>query len=510
LKIASVAQMREIDRRAQTEFGLTADCLMLNAGQEIARTVIEQFGPASACVVCGKGNNAGDGFVAARELAANTVSVEVVCLTPPDQLRGPAHNAFQRMQEARIAVLGPEHLHQALHKADVVIDAVLGTGIRGPAEGTFAQAIQEMNAAKRPIVAVDVPSGLRENHPVDEDSPIVAATLTVTIGLPKWLLMTMPGLARAGKLITRHINFPSELLKDENIALNIALTEELAAWIPPRPLDANKGTFGSVGILAGSAQYAGAAIMAARAALRCGCGLAHIFTTSENNLAYKCSLPEAITHIVPSRSPHWIDSTSSDAILEASQKFQALMIGPGLGTTEDHANLVQRVVSDFKKPMVLDADALTCLSRNNGMRAVAGRTDCILTPHPGEMARLIGKSIAEVQANRVAIAQEFAREHQVLLLLKGVPTLIARPDGQVYVNAGANTALAKGGSGDVLSGAIASLIAQGIPPAKAAILAARLHLDAAEICARKHGERGVLASELADALPAAILPLLPG
>jgi NAD(P)H-hydrate epimerase len=510
MKVVRAEEMRQIDLRAQDEFGISPDELMAQAGLSVAREILNRFEPARVCIVCGKGNNAGDGFVVARELAAASVDVHVVCVTPPAQLRGTAANAYALMAAAQVPTSDADTLAARLRACEVVVDAVLGTGVRGQVTGPLAAAIRSINRVRKPVVAIDVPSGLRELEPGEKPGDIVNADLTVTIGLPKISLLTLPGWEYAGEVIVAPINFPRPLLKDPALPLNMATVPELRAWLPSRPALSNKGTYGRAGIIAGSAPYAGAAILAARGALRCGCGLAQIFTPHALNPIFKSALPEAITSIVPAESGEWLDASSADAITRDASSFKALAVGPGIGTTLAQADLVRHVIGRTRCPIILDADALTCLALQGGLELLRERRKCVLTPHPGEMARLIGRTVRDVQADRVGIAQQFAVEHAVTVLLKGAGSVVAAPDGQVHVVPGGTSALAKGGTGDVLTGMIAGFAAQGLDPLNATILSAHLHLQAGMICAEKLGERSVLASEVADAIPEALLLLEAG
>jgi NAD(P)H-hydrate epimerase len=503
MKVVTVAGMREIDRCAQEEHGISADALMAAAGAAVANRILEEVGPQRACIVCGKGNNAGDGFVIARELKANAVDVVVVSVGDPARLTGAAANAFRRMQAARIPVSPPDRLDDLIAGADVVVDALLGTGVRGEVAGDFRKAIEAINRAACEIVAVDVPSGVRELGAGETPGIAVDADITVTIGLPKVSLLTLPWSQNAGELCVEPINFPRRLLESPTEKLNFEFPDTFAGWLPDRPVDSNKGTFGRVGIVAGSPQCAGAAILAARAALRSGCGLVYIFTTAQLNHVYKIALPEAVTVIVPGTADGKLGAESLQAVIEAATGLDSLAVGPGIGTEEGQGILVRGIARKFRKPLVLDADALTCLAEDVPKLG----KHCVLTPHPGEMARLTGESVEAIQSDRAGAARRLAAQCGANVLLKGADTVIARPDEQVWINPGATSALARGGTGDVLTGMIASFAAQGVKPWQAAVLSAHLHLQAGQLCAAQHGERGVLAGEVADAIPQAMAEL---
>lgn len=479
---------------------------MAEAGRAVAREIIQRFDTCPVVVVCGRGNNAGDGFIAARTLAEFGYPVTAVLLGNPEDLRGSAARAFDSILGVGVPLSGPQELPMHLDGAHVVVDAILGIGLRGQATGPAAEAIEAVNACSAPVVAVDVPSGLREMEPGEETGPVVRADLTVTFGLPKLCLLTVPGWIFAGEVVVAPINFPTELLEDATNPLNMADTPDLRAWLPARAADANKGHFGRVGIVAGSAECAGAAILCARAALRSGAGLVTIFTPPALNPVYKVALPEATTAIVPSTSTDWLTEASADEILRRAERMDVLAVGPGMGTGPSQAGLLAEIVRGFTGPLVLDADALTLLAGADcGPGLIEGRHNVVLTPHPGEMSRLTGLTTAQVQHDRIGVARAFAMKHGVTLLLKGAATLVVRPDGGVFVNPGATSALAKAGTGDVLTGLVAALIAQGAEPWQAAVTSAQVHLSAGLSIAGRIGERGLLATDLADELPATLL-----
>lgn len=504
IKVATTATAREIDRRAQEEFHIPGDDLMSEAGRAVAREIIERFEAGPVVVVCGKGNNGGDGIMAARTLTEFGYPVTLVMTHHSGGLQGSAARAFEGLQGVGVPVADFEDLETLLEGAHIVIDGVLGIGSRGPAEGAAARAIEAINQCTATVVAIDVPSGVRELAPGEAPGPIVQADLTVTMGLPKLALLTTAGWLHAGEIVVAPINFPVELLTDPSIDLNFVDMPDLVGFLPPRAADSHKGTFGHVGIVAGSAEAAGAAILCARAALRSGAGLVTIFTPRSLNAIYKAALPEALTVIVENDGDDddHLTEASAKRILKRAQSMNVLAIGPGLGTHATQAALLTRLLEGFSAPVVLDADAITILANHPpAFELVKKRGNALLTPHPGEMARLLGTDIKTVQADRIATVRRFVKNHGVTLLLKGATTLVGAADGQIFINAGATSALAKGGTGDVLTGLTAALIAQGATPTEAAVLGAQVHLSAGFTVTERSGERGLLASELADELP---------
>ncbi|MGI8907285.1 MAG: NAD(P)H-hydrate dehydratase [Candidatus Sumerlaeaceae bacterium] len=503
MKIATADQMRAVDERTIGEFGISADALMLEAGRAVAAAIRSRFAPARVAIVCGKGNNAGDGFVVAHELCCDGVEVDVLCMESAESYQGAACRTLARLTgtQVRVQPLEQESTADVLSQCELVVDALLGTGIHGPLLERYASAAQAINHSRRPVVCIDIASGLGE-FSIKPDAIVVKGTLTVAIGLPKLSQFSRPGIESSGELLVAPIQFPHELLQNDELQLNWARVDELRGWLPKRAIDSNKGTFGSVGVVAGSAQFAGAAILLARAALRAGCGLVTIFCPAELNAIYKVALPEATTWIVPSKDGQSLDSSSAESILEKAKQLSVLAMGPGLGTGDEQRELLIRVLGNCSKPVILDADAITLVAAHEELRGLLKRLpDCVLTPHPGEMGRLISKGAAEVQIDRVAAVDEATKQLGIAVLLKGAGTLLGRPDGQKWIVRGGTSALAKGGTGDVLSGVIASLVAQGMPCWQALVAAATAHVEAGVVCAEKSGERGVLAGEVADEIP---------
>lgn len=502
MKVATASQMRRIDELSQEQFGISGWALMQEAGRAVANLADKTFYPNRVCVVCGKGNNGGDGLVVAHEFHQIGREVSVVCLDDPVAFTGPAAEAWNLLQQTKVPVCSADELEEKIANSDLVIDAILGTGLSGAPREPAASAIRTINKSDKPVVAVDVPSGLRDglksNSPTDET--IICATVTYSIGLPKTMLLTLPGISYAGHLEVLPINFPHQLLQSDDIELNWATWEEMKDWVPVRPLDSNKGTFGHVGIIGSALSYAGASVLVSRAALRTGCGLATVYTLPSVNAILKTAIPEATSVILDSSFADHFDSSSGEQFAELDRQHTVLCGGPGLGTAPETADFLWCVLRHWKGALVLDADALNLLA--DGMLGlIGGREHCVITPHPGEMARLLDTTVAEVQADRQKAASGFAQRHGVTVLLKGAGTLVARPDGQCWIIPGAESALAKGGTGDVLTGAIASLIAQGMQPWQGAIVGATAHLEAGMRVAEQRGQRGVLAGEVADEIP---------
>lgn len=488
--------MREIDRQTIEERGIPGLRLLELAGRAVAHEVIERFEPDSVILLCGRGNNGGDGFIAARYLHQNRIACKIILLAKPDQLKGDALAAWQAVpegvsSESRDACEG---LVEELRKYDVVIDALLGTGARGPAEGVFGEAIEAMNASKVPVVSVDIPSGL----PADGQSPegpVVRAALTVTMGPPKIGMMIHPGVQMTGTVVTEELEFPRDLLEDPQLKINVLGPADIARKLPPRPPDGNKGTFGKVLVLAGSQGMSGAAVMTAQSAGRSGAGLVYAGAVDALMPVFDLHLIEAVKVPIRSATGRHFDADSIEDALRHAEACDAVALGPGLGKGEGVREFVEAICLRCNKPMVIDADALNALAHDTSiLRKRPSAT--ILTPHPGEMARLTATTTEAVQSERMKSASDFAASHQVVVLLKGAQTLVATPGGDLYINTSGNTGLAKGGSGDVLTGLLAGLLAQGMDAADAAVSGAFIHGLAADLAAARMSVRAMTPTDL--------------
>jgi len=522
LKLTSAAQMREMDRRTIEDFGIPSLVLMENAALRVVDVIAERFAPLQGkriAVVCGKGNNGGDGLAIARHLATRYgAEVEVFLAADPATLAGDAaanyrmaHAFGVNMQDYDptfgFAVLGAV-------EPDLYVDALLGTGVRGGVSGLFADLINAMNDSGRPIpiVSVDVPSGLDADTGKVEGA-CVKATLTVTFALPKFGLMVYPGAEYVGELIVADIGMPRQVMVADDVQVAATEAADVARWLPARAngRDSNKGQFGHVTVFAGSSGFVGAPTLTSEAAARAGAGLVTLAVPEgiQNALMARVS-PVVMTKGLAQTSTGAFARAAVDAALTLASKGTAAALGPGLGgpDSEETRAFVREFVARCPVPLVVDADALNCLALepDRGASVVRGRPAAtVLTPHPGEMGRLLGTDTKAVQADRRASVEEAARDYGCPVLLKGARTLIADPSGRLAVNTTSNPGMATGGSGDVLSGVIAALLAGKLPPWEAAAAGAYLHGLAGDLVAAKQGgPAGLIATDLVDHLPAAI------
>ena len=508
-KVATAEQMRELDRRAAEDFGVPSIVLMENAGRHVFEAVRELLGSVAGrrvTVAAGRGNNGGDGFVAARHLRDAGADVSVLLLADPADVKGDAKANLDILLKTGLpvnSIQSASEIESVLIHSHAIIDAIFGTGLRGEVEGLPADVIRAVNASRRPVVAADVPSGL------DADTGriwgvCVSADCTVTFALPKIGLLTYPGAACVGRLIVADIGIPHELYDE----INVELPDEkwVAARLPGRPPDAHKGTFGTAIVIAGSPGLTGAAAMAAEAALRSGAGLCTLGVPVGLQDIMAAKLTEVMTRGLPETEGRALSAGALDAALELCEKGTAVVLGCGLGTHPETAEFVRRFVQAVRKPMVVDADGLNCLAGD--VRVLEGdHGDLIVTPHPGEMARLLGTTAEQVQSNRVDTAREAASRFHSIVVLKGARTLIAEPSGRVFINPTGNVGLATGGTGDVLAGAIGGLLAQGLSPFDAAVCGVFVHGRAGDIAAWRIGVAGMIAGDVLRAVPEALREL---
>ena len=472
--------------------GTPADVLMDRAGRAVARAVLDvsqrRYGLRVA-IVCGKGNNGGDGFVAARALAREGVAVTVLAVGDVDGSEGAAalHLGAWRAEGGAVAPFEVD----ALEDADVVVDAVFGTGFRGRAEGEAAQALEAMSRMDVPVVAVDIPSGV-DGTTGRCEGPCVNADVTVAMGAEKIGTAIGDGAARAGTVVVADIGIPVE-----DAIASLIEPLDVATAIPPRPVDSHKRSSGTVLVLAGSDAMPGAPLLTVRAALRAGSGYVNLATTTAVKAAASESVPEAVIQVVSDDG-----ALGPDAIERAKDlmmKADAIAIGPGMGTGTGQRELVARLLTETGVPVVADADALNVLAEDTSVLEDAD-APLVLTPHPAELARLLAASTSDVQNERLAAVTEAARRFGCVVLLKGHRSLIAAPDGTVVVNPSGGPELATAGTGDVLTGACASYLAAGLDPFTATWSSAYVHGAAGALAAASRGSRGVVAWDVAENL----------
>ncbi len=504
MKITTAAEMREIDRVTTEKFNVPSLTLMENAGAAVARFVVAKYPKAwRFTIFCGKGNNGGDGFVAARKLGDQGRRATVILLCDPAELKGDAAEMFKLMRLEPLIVKSAEQLRDesvslAL-KADVIIDAILGTGFRPPVTGLYAEAIKVINASRKPVVAVDIPSGADADtfNPSDELRARADHIATFTAPRPAHIFA---GLTR-GETMVAPIGSPDEAIQSQ-LNLHVTTPRDFAALLADRTPDGHKGTYGHALIVGGSVGKSGAVAMAGTSALRSGAGLSTIATPRSVLPMVAAFTPEIMTEPLAETTAGTIAPESRDQVERVLEGIDVVALGPGIGRDPATVSFVQQFVEDCKVPLVIDADGLNAFDGQTEKLNGATRP-LVLTPHPGEMSRLTGLSTAEVQKDRLGVARRFAAEHACIVVLKGHRTLIALPDGTTWVNTTGNAGMATGGTGDVLTGIVAGLMAQTKDIAMAVRAAVYLHGLAGDVAREKVGEASLIAGDLITYLPEA-------
>ncbi|HEX2055357.1 MAG TPA: NAD(P)H-hydrate dehydratase [Nitrospiraceae bacterium] len=511
LKIVTAAQMQALDRRAIGEARIPGSTLMERAGAAVVEQLERRFSPLKnkrVTIVCGKGNNAGDGFVVARLLVQKQATVQVVMLAKPAELSRDARVMHGRLvRTAKKSAIrtadDPDLLHDLFISSDLLVDALFGTGLSSPVSGLYERVIQALNGAGRPIVSVDIPSGLH----ADNGSPLgtaVRADLTVTFGLPKLGLYIGQGIDYAGSVHIADIGIPASFADQIESRILLLTHDDAKAALPLRRPSSHKGTYGHAGIIAGSVGKTGAAAMAAKAALRVGAGLVTVAVPSGVNDTLEAKLLEVMTAPMPETKARTLARSSVERLLSFARTKTAIAIGPGLTTHPETVDLIHELVKRIDKPCVLDADALNALAGKASL-LTESKFPPILTPHPGEMARLeTDASPQSINADRIGVASRFARERGVLVVLKGARTVVARPDGMAAICPTGNPGMATAGTGDVLTGMIAGLLAQGLSQWDAACTGTYFHGLAGDLTARTVGQAAMTAGDLIEHIPQAL------
>jgi len=505
MKIVTAAEMRVIDRATSERFGVPSLTLMENAGAAVAEHVLAHHGAARKVVVfCGKGNNGGDGFVAARRLHQKGKTVQVILLADPAELKGDAAAMYGKLPVAAIIVHSSEELKSDRVRlslpADLYLDAILGTGFKPPVSGLYADAIEILNAAQGPVIAVDIPSGADADAMGPQKGIIARADsiITFTAARPAHVF----SLLTDGPTYVAGIGSPEEAIVS-SLQLNVIAARDFAPLIDQRPAESNKGNYGHVLVIGGSVGKAGAAAMAGMSALRAGAGLATVATPKSVLPTVAGFHPEVMTEPLVETAAGTISSEAGERLADLAKGKSVLAIGPGISRDADTASLVRRLVSASQIPTVLDADGLNAFEGHADGLSGKGRL-LVITPHPGEMARLVGCSTADVQKDRLGVARQFAREHDLIVVLKGHRTLVVPPDGEAWVNTTGNPGMSTGGTGDILTGMVAAMLAQNPhDPLLAVCAAAHLHGLAGDVMRESVGEHSMVATDLLRGLPEA-------
>jgi NAD(P)H-hydrate epimerase len=505
--------MREADRRTIDEIGIPSLVLMENAGRQVVAAMEASYpdlAESQVAVLCGRGNNGGDGFVVARTLMQREVSVSVFVVGSIAEIRGDARTNLDILGRLGLSVVEIADAHSwELHFSeigvcDLIVDALFGTGLTKPLTGLLETIVADVNGCSVPVVAIDLPSGLSgDTSDVIGDS--IEAAVTVTLGAPKLPLVLPPAERHAGRIVIADIGIPQDVIDNVEGSYVALLTREaMRPLIEPRAADSHKGDYGRVTIAAGSLGKTGAAHLAGLGALRSGAGLITIATPRACVPIVAALAPEYMTIPLPEEADA-VSERAAELVLAAAA--DVLAVGPGLGTAPGTRAFVRALVERATVPLVLDADALNCFDDDPDLLMGRQGRDVIITPHPGELGRLVGMTAAEVQSSRIEIARNFAIAHHVYVVLKGYRTLVATPDERIFVNTTGNPGMATGGTGDVLTGMTAAWLAQLLDAEAACKLAVFLHGLAGDLADADVGEVSMTAGDLAEHISDAILDL---
>lgn len=514
MRILNTQQMREADRRTIDEIGIPSIVLMENAGRQAVAAMEAAFDDLASrhvAVLCGRGNNGGDGFVVARTLAQRGVEATVFLLGSVADVRGDARTNLEVLGRIGLSVVEITdaqdwELHfSEVSECELVVDAILGTGFHGSISGLLETVVADVNGLGVPVVAIDLPTGLSADSQEVEGGAI-EASMTVTLAAPKIPLVFPPADSHAGDLVIADIGIPPPVLDElEGPYLELMTRERMREIVPARAADSHKGDFGRVLVIAGSFGKTGAAHLAALGALRSGAGLVTIATPRSCVPVLASMAAEYMTEPLDETASGTIDFSALDRVLEL--KTDVIALGPGLGQAPGTAAFVHGLVERSGVPLILDADALNAFTGDPDRLVGRDGVDVIITPHPGEMARLLNIGVEAVQHDRLNYAREFAAAHRVHVVLKGHRTIIAGPENRAFVNLTGNAGMATGGTGDLLTGMIAAWFAQLLDAEAACKLAVYLHGTAGDLAEADEGDVALLATDVAGRLGDAVLEL---
>ncbi|MEJ2101042.1 MAG: NAD(P)H-hydrate dehydratase [Desulfobacterales bacterium] len=513
--LVTAAEMKEMDRLTIESQGIPGLNLMENAGKGATRVLLAQFADclkAGVGIICGKGNNGGDGFVIARYLADHGIRVTVYLLAKTSAVKGDAAVNLKRLAPLNIPVIEtPDEdafmkTNSSLNQHGLLVDAILGTGLSADVKGFFKTVIDTINQSPAPVFAVDIPSGL-SSETGQSCGTSIRAQATATFGLPKVGHFIYPGAEYTGRLEIIDIGIPDAVVQTVAPKQHLLTAQWIRRRLQPRSADTHKGRTGHLLVVAGSVGKTGAAALTAGSAMRAGAGLVTLSIAESLHPLTETLVLEVMTAPLKESSYGVLGDAAVDDIKKLVTGKACLAIGPGIGQAEETKRLIQKIIPQIEIPMVIDADGLNNLIGQTQLLQNL-KAPAVLTPHPGEMARLINATPAEVQQNRLKCARDFATNFNVHVVLKGAATVIAHPDGNAYINPTGNSGMASGGMGDVLTGVLAGFITQGLPPEAAAHAAVYLHGAAADTLAKAIGPFGYLASEVMNAIPGEIKQLM--
>jgi len=503
MKISRVKEMQDMDKEAVEKYGISDELLMENAGLATYQVIAKHFkiNDSHFLIFCGVGNNGGDGLVVARKLFSNGANIKLCILGNPEKYKNAALKNWQIIQKLNLPVMimpTMKEIATSIVPENIIIDAIFGTGLTRDIEGDYLKTIQLINQKNNQVISIDIPSGIDGNSG-KVNGIAIRANHTVTFGLPKIGNILYPGYDYAGNLYVSHISFPPELYNKKNI--NIQINTPLT--IPNRPKAGHKGTFGNALFISGARNYYGAPYFSSFSFLKTGGGYSRLAAPS-SIIPYISSRASEVVFL-PQRETisGSIGLDNFQELLEWSNKMDIVIIGPGLSLQEETQELVRKLLAKIDKPILIDGDGLTALSNDMSILKLR-QQPTVLTPHPGEMSRLMKQPIAKIKENSIYMIQEAAQQFNTIIILKGAHSIIGLPDGKLYINMTGNSGMASAGSGDVLTGAIAAMFTLGLPIESAARQGVLVHGFAGDLAAKKMGEDGITAQDIMNSLPEAM------
>ncbi len=501
MKVATREIVREIDRLTIKEHGVPGLELMENAGRATTDVILDNFTYAEkVAIFAGGGNNGGDGFVIARHLLSEGIKVDTYLLSGAKKYKGDALTNLKELKKIGGNIIELKDDLRRYKKADIIVDAIFGTGLDREVTGFYRKVIDFINSQGVPTVAVDLPSGLDSNTGQPLGTSILA-DITVTFVLPKIGISIYPGVEYAGEIYVADITTPKFL--EDDIPYELLLSESVNNILEPRYQDTHKGTYGHLFVIAGSPGKSGAATLSAMGAQRSGTGLITVGVPKSLNPIMEQKTTEAMTEPLPETAFQTLGEESLERVLEIiKERKTAVAIGPGISTTNETREFLYEVIRNCEVPMLIDADAITLIGDYPEILMEA-KAPVVLTPHPGEMSRLARISTEDVQADRIGVSLEFSSKYNAYLVLKGARSIISTPSGEIFINTTGNAGMASGGMGDVLTGIIGGLLAQRLDPVEACKLGVFVHGLSGDIVAEEIGEVGIIASDIAGTLPRA-------
>ncbi len=520
MKIVTPEQMRKIDDACINDIGIPGIVLMENAAVRVTDEILKELGSREAgsvkgiriCILAGKGNNGGDGLAVGRHLYNKGADVRIFLAAPASQIKGDSKTNLDILGEMGIEVKeikGVRDINGLKHHiahSGLIVDGIFGTGLKGAVEGMGADIIEAVNSSGKKVLSIDIPSGVNGTTGKVQ-GPAIKADITVTLGLPKTGLVVHPGCSYAGRVVTVDIGIPEAVSDSMDINLFSVEENNAAAMIPKRVQDSSKGSYGKVFYIGGSDGMAGAGCLCGKAALRAGAGLVYLGVPRSIAHCYSQYVTEAVIVPLKDEGKGFLGMEAFEKAEEWLNKTTVAAIGPGMSLNKDTKELVRNIIKASGIPLVLDADALNAIACEPDMLKEL-KAKAVITPHPGEMARLAGISTQDVQKDRIGTARAFAQKWNLITVLKGARTIIAMPDGRAYVNMTGNSGMSTAGTGDVLTGIITAFIAQGANLEAAAAAGVYIHGKAGDEAAKEKGQHGMIAGDIIEKLPVVIKDIL--